>query len=365
MVPLAVLIVVGALVVRALPGEGVASTESSGQSELVFAEFGSNADQIYTAPAADPTRRTLVATVEHAEGWGINPAPAMAGSLVAYTVLPASGSTRRDAQAELWLLDVSTRMVKRLARDADLLVAPIFDQAGRFVAYRSSRVTGEQRLLRVDLESGVRHVEYAYSGTFGVYPVGFTNEGALLFAGLSTAGTDLYLIRDGRDHELILHASDDIARDWRLSPNGESLSYLEPQRSGERIVHRLRVIAVNDGMERRVSGDPSSSVEQFAPVWTPNGNAVTVGLEAYPALSSSAVTISLSGGEQILAGPERGFDAPLGWSVDGRYLAARTFDGTSSFDPGRESFVVISADGSRRPIGSRGELIFLGWLISG
>src|SRR5687767_8818213 len=55
---------------------------------IVFAEFGRTADRIYLAPADDPARRTLVDTIEHAEGWGINPG-VIANRLVAYTVLPA------------------------------------------------------------------------------------------------------------------------------------------------------------------------------------------------------------------------------------------------------------------------------------
>ncbi len=366
LVPFMVAVAAAGLALRSLPGPAVEAPAPSAVPGLVFAEFGPSADLVYTAPAANPDRRTLVATVQHAEGWGINPAPAMAGPLVAYTVLPAGGPARREARAELWLLDVGTRALTRLARDADLLVAPVFDHAGGYLAYRSSGPLGEQRLVRVDLESGARRVQHSYDGAFGVYPLGFANDGALLFARLSPAGTDVYGVRDQQPAELLLHASDDIARDWRLSPDGRWLSYLAPELAAERVVHRLRVMALGDGAERGVAAGGASIAEQFAPVWTPAGDGVTVGLEAYPALSAAAVTLSLAGGGATgLAAPARGFDAPLGWSPDGRYLAARTFDGASSFDPGRESLVVISTDGQRLEIAARTELIFLGWLTSG
>ena len=81
---------------------------------------------------------------------------------------------------------------------------------------------------------------------------------------------------------------------------------------------------------------------------------------------AAAVTLSLDGGSELtLAGPERGFDAPLGWSPDGRYLAARSFDGSGSYAPGRESMVVISIDGVRLIVTARTELIFLGWWVRG
>ncbi len=331
---------------------------------LVFAQFGPTADRVYTAPAADPARRTLVATVEHAEGWGIVPAPAMAGPLVAYTVLPPASPGRRDEPAELWILDITTSKQVRLARDADLLVAPQFDVNGGYLAYRSTGPHGEQRLVRVDLESRARRVMYEQSGGFGVFPVGLSG-GVLLFARLSTTGTDLYRVRDGEGAEFLLHASDYVARDWRLSPDGRSLSFLAPELAAERVVHRLHVVSV-DAAERMTGLGAGGLMEQFSPVWTPGGDAVTVGREAYPATSAAAVTLSLEDGNELaLAAPERGFDVPLGWSPDGRYLAARSFDGPGSYEPGRESMVVISIDGVRRAVTAPTELIFLGWLQSG
>ena len=61
-----------------------------GTPRMVFAEFGLNEDQIYTAPADAPEHRTLHTSVPHAPGWGINPGVSASGSMVAYTVLPVS-----------------------------------------------------------------------------------------------------------------------------------------------------------------------------------------------------------------------------------------------------------------------------------
>jgi hypothetical protein len=108
--------------------------------------------------------------------------------------------------------------------------------------------------------------------------------------------------------------------------------------------------------------------EQLSPVWTPAGDGLTVGLEAFPDLSAAAVTLALDGtardgaGEASLPAPPRGFDAPLGWSPDGRYLAARSFDGRDAFEPGRESLVVISPAGERATVAADSELIYIGWL---
>ena len=367
LLPLAgALALLGAVLLLGAPGGDIRDDASTGAT-IVFAQFGPRADSIYTAPATDPARRTLVAVVEHVEGWGINPAPAMAGSRVAYTVLPPDAEPRRDARAELWLLDVATKRRTRLASDADLLAQPRFDREGGALAYRSTTADGRQELIRVDLATRLRRVMHTADGGFGAYPIGFANDGSLLFATLSIAGTDVYRVADGRPPRLVVHASDQIARDWQLSPDGRELSYVAPELLAERWVHRLSVVPVDAGGRRELAamfGDATG--EQFAPVWTPDGRAITVGREAYPRSSARALTLAVAGGEpQTLPAPERGFDVPLGWSPDGGYLAARSFDGVSSSDPGRETVVVISPDGRRREVAAPSEVIFLGWLARG
>ena len=108
------------------------------------------------------------------------------------------------------------------------------------------------------------------------------------------------------------------------------------------------------------------AVEQFGPAWAPSSNALAIGQEAYTAGAAPVLAVSLDGrAARSLAAPGRGFDVPLGWSVDGRYLAARSFSGEGSHAPGDESVVVISRDGERRVVAARAEVLYLGWLASG
>lgn len=342
---------------------------------VVFAEFGGTEDLVYVATAADPDERTLVATVRHASGWAMTPSPTMSGTRIAFTALPAGSPPRRDAPAELWLLDVATGELERLARDADLLVPPVFDRDGKFVVYRSSGEAGTQTLVRVDLASRARRVIYELRTTFGVFPVGFDAAGSLLLARLSTQGTDIEAVANATADDFVaggtdflLHASDEIARDWRLAPDGRSLSFVAPEVLAERVVHRLHVFDLG-GTPSEVTPDAeiagtAALGEQFSPVWMATGTSVTVGREAFPELSASAVTFSLNGEDPLLlARPAQGFDVPLGWSADGRYLAARSFSGSTAQDAGIESLVLIARDGTRTLITAERELIFLGWLI--
>jgi len=369
----AVLAALGAVLLVALflRPEGDDDQSPDGTYRLVFAEFGLLADRIYLAAPDALDERELVANVPHASGWAITPAPAMAGDLTAFTALPPEALPRRDSLAELWVLNVRSGELTRLAGDADLLAAPVFDPDGRALLYRRTRADGSQQLVRVEIATRARRPLYEASTQFGLYPVALSADGVALYAELSTRGTDLYRVREGAEPEFIAHASDHIARDWRLSPDRASLAYLAPEVSAERVVHRAQVVALSPSGEAHAASpaEPGAVLfEQFAPVWTPDGSGLTVGIEAFPDVNAAAVTLVIEAPAdsddlpEALPAPDQGFDAPLGWSPNGRRLAVRSFDGRDAAEPGRESFVVISPGGGRATVVSNTELIYIGWL---
>ncbi|MSP22031.1 MAG: hypothetical protein EXR66_03260 [Dehalococcoidia bacterium] len=355
--------------VGAWVGIGNAPVNVAGPTDgpsLAFAEFGPVADRVYLASPSNHADRRLVATVDHVDGWGINPAFSVSRGLTAYTVLPLGSVPRRDSAAELWLLDLRTGELSRIARDADLLAPPAFDAEGRKLLYRSTRPDGRQELVSVDMATRVRRPMYSYEGAFGLQPIGFAADGAVVFAELSTKGTDVYRVREGAPPVLVAHASDQIARDWRMSPEGTQLSYLAPELLAERWVHRASVLDIAGGAARALPATPAPLAEQFGPVWTPDGRAVTLGREPLEGESAAALTVILDGGTAAaLASPRVGFDVPLAWSPSGGYLVARSFDGASSHEPGRESMVVIAEDGTRTELNTASELIFIGWVARG
>ena len=342
------------------PGEPAAG------ARLVFAEFGPGEDRIYVAPAGDLDARELLASVPHAQGWALTPATELVGALIAFVALPPEAEPRRDSPAELWLLDAASGELTRLAGDADLLVPPVFDREGRYLVYRSSDgIEGTQALVRVDLATRERRTVRELTTRFGILPVAVPADGGVVYAELSTGGTDLYRVdAAGEDVTLLLHASDHIASGWRLSPDGRTLSYLAPRIEAERVVQRLHVTPI-DGGEPRIEARDGFVGDQFSPVWTPTGDGITFGQEPGFLAGVAPLTLRIEdGGEQgRLTAPEQGFDAPLGWSGDGRYLAARSFDGRDAYEPGRESLVVISSAGGRATVLADHELIFIGWLL--
>ncbi len=342
--------------------------EPPAEARLVFAEFGPGEDRIYVAPAADLDARELLASVPHAQGWALTPATQLAGSLIAFVALPPEAEPRRDSPAELWLLDAASGELTRLAGDADLLVPPVFDREGRYLVYRSSDGSeGMQALVRVDLATRERRTVRTLTTRFGILPVAVPADGGVVYAELSTGGTDLYRVGgDGEgDATLLLHASDHIASGWRLSPDGRTLSYLAPRIEAERVVQRLHVTPIDGRGEPRIEAAAGFVGDQFSPVWTPAGDAITFGQEPGFLAGVAPLTLRLEGDDEPgrLTAPEQGFDAPLGWSGDGRYLATRSFDGRDAYEPGRESLVVIASAGGRTTVLADFELIFIGWLL--
>ncbi|MPZ97762.1 MAG: hypothetical protein GEU80_00250 [Dehalococcoidia bacterium] len=358
-------LVAGAFSLQLIPTRApdLTSTPQAGEAPaLVFAEFGQTADRLYVARAETPGERTLIDTIDHAEGWGLNPAVGMSGSLIAYTVLPPDSAPRRDALAELWLLDIDTRNRTRLASDADLLVAPLFTRGGGELVYRSTGAGSEQALVRVDLATRARATVYEEQTAFGIFPIGFDASNLLLFARLSANGTDVYRVTGKGAASLVFHASDNLARDWRISPDGRALSYLAPEVLAERVVHRAQVVPLQGRLEPAAFAAGSLPMEQYGPVWAADGSSLTVGQEAFPGEGAPAAVLTRAGQAAELAAPERGFDVPLQWSADGAYLAVRAFDGVNSHDPGLESLTVVTRDGRRIPVPASAELIFIGWI---
>jgi len=346
-----------------LSGDAPGATVSTpGAPLMVFAEFGLNEDRVYTAPADSPQDRTLHASVKHATGWGINPGATSAGSLVAYTVLPEDADPARETPAELWILNVATDEQTRLARDADLLVPPVFTDGGDALLYRRSRGT-QQEIVRVHVGDLTRAVVHREQTSFGVFPIGVRG-GSLLFTRLSSSGTDLYAVERDGEPTFLLHASDDIARDWRLSPDGDALSYLAPAVEAERVVYRAHVVSLEslETIELTPVADGATvATEQYSPVWTPDGDALTVGQEAFASESEPAVVLGLDGSRTELTTPDFGFDVPIAWSSDGRYLAVRSFDGRNSVTPGLQRTMIVDREGARIAVDVPSEVIFLGW----
>jgi Tol biopolymer transport system component len=339
---------------------------------VVYSEFGAREDTIWAADSADPERRSALATVEHAEGYGIFASLSPDGLRIAYTALPPTESyPSADAPAELWVIEADGANGRLLATGVDLLIAPVWSPDGASLLVRRSAsvedAAGSFELLRVDVAGQVVKL---VGSTSGLFPIGFSPDGEMIYyAQLSAEGTDLGRVpADGATGELIAHLSDDIARDWHLSPDGTRLAYLAAREGTAGF--SAHVLDLGGGAVAAAPTDAFSALnargaqapDEFNPIWHPDGQNLTVG-RIEKGIAAPAVSLSSADGSlQAMAGPQRGFDVPLSWSPDGGYLAVRAFTGSSASDPGSSQVVVVAAGAGRLELSSLSDVEVIGWL---
>ena len=202
--------------------------QSEGQ-RLLVSEFGETADTIVAIDPGDVTDRTTIATIEHASGYGIFATLSPDGQAIAYTALPSdTARPGPDTPALAAIVDVDGG-VTPLADDVDLLVAPVWSPDSQSIVVRKNTPAedsaGSFELLLLGRD-GSRATLTTWT-TASVFPIAYAPDASkIYFATLNTAGTDVYSIApDGTAETKIAHLSDQIARDWRLSPDGATLAY--------------------------------------------------------------------------------------------------------------------------------------------
>lgn len=339
------------------PSAALAGLRESDSDVIVYSEFGQRADTLWAADPNDPSSRVLLATVEHAYGYGITPSLSPDGERVAFSVL-ADGETNYGA--ELWVLETNSGDATRLAQSVDLLATPVWSRDSDAVVARRSGVgeaTTGAELLRVDLHGGVTSLA---SAAGGLYAIDFSPDGGTLYyARLSESGSDLMRVSaaDGGESQTVARLSDGFARDWHLSDDGDSLAYLAEASDGG-ATYSTHVLDLTSGVARSLSvGDA-----QFNPVWD-GSDSLTVGRS-----SGAAARLSASDGSAAatslpaLPEPASGFDVPIAWSPDGAYLVVRHFDGGIGADPGPSRVVVLGEDGSRLDVSPLSDVAVAGWL---
>ena len=343
--------------------ENLAALRAEAGTLIVYSEFGQWADTIWAADPNDPANRVALASIDHAYGFGINPALSPDGVHIAYTV--RAGDAAASAGGELWLLDVGTGAAKRLAQQIDLSGAPVWSPESDAVIARRSGANGVE-LVRIDLSGSATVLA---SATNGLYIIDVSPDGEwLYYAVLSAGGTDVARasVHSGKQ-EPVAHLSDGFSRDWKLSPNGDRLSYLAQANSGSSVTFVAQVLDISTGLtETPLAGTP---VAQFNPVWE-RGGGLTIGQISDGSAASAGdapLRLNAAGAATAIALPEpaSGFDVPLSWSPDGARLAVRSFEGRSAADPGPSRVVVVRTDGARFELSRQSDVAVAGWLTSG
>jgi hypothetical protein len=327
------------------------ATLPAGGEQIVYVAFGLKFDSVYTAPASDPDRRAKLFDVPHVDEYGIIASLSPDQRNIAYNALPASTrSPTPESPAELWVRPlVAGGQGILLAREVDLLVRPVWSGDSIQVAFRRSDARGYRLYI-----AGAQGEQAAVGTSDALFPVAFTPDGgSLYFVRISAGGSELRIVElaGGEDRSVAL-LSENLTREWVLSPAGDRLAYLSLALDEGRVASRAMILDLRTG-EATTAGVVEA--DEFSPVW--NGTSLSVGRLA----GSRGVAWSADSVATPLPPPDRGFDVPQGWSSSGRALVVRTFEGNSAVAPGRSVLNLLTEDGARVRVAS-GEVTFLGWI---
>lgn len=323
--PLALLAVLGlALALRPGSQGGALANAPAGVYAVALRNDGA-ADTVVAVNAATGVTREI-ATLPHLQGYTSFAAVSPDGTRLAAVV--ADGGTPARPLASLRIVAIETGAVSTALSEIDQLQQPLWAPDGsRIFVTRTAQADGpaaEVTVLGVT-PGGATSTVMVLPGVAGAYPVGFDSNGRLLVVAITSTGSVLY-----RDTGEPLPISEAMTRDWRVSPDGTALAFVEASLENG-LEYRLRVVELVPGAARaQVAADPSG--QQLGVAWHPSG--------------------SLAYGEEPGRGAARaqasgtpGFDVPLGFSPDGAFLAVETWSGTSFASPGTVALELIGPGG--------------------
>ncbi len=378
---------------------------------FLYSEFGVEEDLIWSIDPADPSDRVQLAVVPHGADRGIKPALSPDGKKIAYNAMPDDG-LRPGTDAEARILDLESGETSVVAEGVDLRTVPRWSPDGGLLFLR--RNLGEDvTVILVDLREPedeekpppIRTVLRQHESDVQTYtPLGFDPDEATLYFTQLQGGTELgsYLGRyapatgeavatataiaeatatasagtpaptptppptpPALSGDVFLFLSDQIARDLALSPDASRVAFLVQGLVEGRFVFQVHIADITakqvsplDVVEGLAAGD------QLSPIWHPDGDKVSFGQLPSGADPGRVASVSLPGGEvSFLPPPEQGFDQPLSWSPDGKFLAVTSFPGDSLGNPGLPRLVFVSPAGQRPAAPEGAEFEPVGWVI--
>ena len=292
-----------------------------------------------------------IARVPHMAGFASIGAVSPDGSHLALVVTDAGVASHPIAS--LQVLDLKTGKLSRAAENVSPEIAPVWNPDGEQIVITRNVAGNESQgpidVVTVDRSGGDETHVQTYSSALGAYPVGFDEQSRLVTVVLDASGTTLD--RPGAEP---LHLSANLTRDWRLSPDGKSIAFVEVDTAAG-VQYVARTAPLGGSAPSGVAAQSlSASVSALGAAWNPATDAPTFGVE--PGAASGA-----GGGvsaQSLTASSSDGFDVPLGYSGSGKALVVTHWTGDSFESPGRPQLQVI--DGQERVI-FENQTRFFGW----
>jgi hypothetical protein len=305
---------------------------------IVFSGAAETTDTILVAPASDPSAATVIAEIDHLDGFTTRGAVSPSGRLLA--LVAADAGTVAAPGASLLVLELETGAVTRMATAVDYLQTPLWTPDSTGIVVVQGADSGKLSILHVPALDGDLTELQRFEGVLGVYPVGFDPEGRLVTVVIDGSGSTIY-----RDGGALRSLGSSITRDWQLSPDGTQLAYIETN-VDDGLQYIPRLVSLVPGLVEAQSV-ASLNGQALGVAWAPGAQAPVFGVEPAATSSGSVAAQSLAG-----------FDIPVGYSPTGRSLIVQRWTGSSFADAGDASFEVVSESGrATLPGASR----ILGW----
>jgi Tol biopolymer transport system component len=338
--------------------------QSAGQ-QLLISEFGEDADTIIAIDPNDVAgSRQEVATIGHARGWGVFATLAPDGEAIAYTALPEDVRNASPDTPAIAAIVGAGGDVTKLADDVDLLIPPVWSPDSNAIVVRKNTAAansaGSFELILLGAD-GSRSTITSWSSA-AVFPIAFSPDGAqLYFATLNASGTDLYSVApDGSGETRIAHLSDEIAREWKLSPDGAALAYtIAETGAAPRLVAMTLDLAAGEARPAIVNV-ASLDDAQVNPAWRNPAELTVASID--PSGGGDTVAVDARGVAGVITDNSDTIDLPVEWSPDGETLAVRAIEGATAPDAGAGYVELITDDGDRERVSDSADVLIVGWL---
>jgi Tol biopolymer transport system component len=244
--------------------------------------------------------------------------------------------SRRDGNAEIYLMRSSGLEPRRLTTDPAADYSPSVSRDGRYVAFVSER-DGNPNVYVVGTDGqGLRRLsDYE---TPDLSPAWSPTGDRLAFLAVGPDGAaDIAVARvDGQEAvNLTSHPANDHSPAW--SPGGTQLAFIS-DRDGSPAVH----VMFSDGREPRRLTDHAGA--DGSPAWSPDGQRLAFSWngDVYAMDAQGGTPQRLTDRTRAASGATGGYGAPL-WSPDGRRIAVTWVDRAGGRPP---ELVVVNAEGS-------------------